>query len=668
MGFVHSLSIAVIAMFMAVNDAYGQSLLHRTVTIDAEHVRLSTALERLAKEGGFKLSYNAVSVPGDSLVDLHVSEERVDRVLQTILPPSARWKESGHHVIITGTSGRKQRFIASGVVVDAATDQPIGRASMYEVSRSKVGVSDALGAFSLELTGQLERTPLLISRHGYHDTVVYVMRDGRAGRVRLRPKDRLQRLEPRCDLDRCGVEELGVARLLVPASGMDQAKNMDLTERRTYQFSLVPSIGTNGAISGSVTNRFSFNLIGGYARGLEGVELGGAVNLLRDDMKGLQIGGLGNLVGGRTRGAQIAGGLNHSMREVAGLQLAGLSNTAWDTLSGVQVAGGVNVVKRGMAGTQIAGAVNVTLGDLNGVQVSGAVNVADGVVNKTQVAGAVNYAHAVDGGQVAGGCNVARGAVKGGQVGLGGNYARSVAGGQVSFGINVCVDSVSGGQVGFAGNFARRVTGGQVSFGINVVPGPVSGGQVGTLNIARHALGGQVGIVNLSDSISGAAVGLLTIALKGYHRFDLVTGDVFPLSLQLRTGTRGFYNILGWSPSVGSDQRWGFLYGFGSSPRIGKHSQLDIELSAERILESKDPWEHLDLLGRLVLGYGHVFGERISLTAGPVLNLHFSDDVLEDRPASIERALPEQPLLDEVSGTTRMRMWPGWRVALGVKF
>ncbi len=623
-------AMIVCILSLSVQWSSARSILQRRITVHAERVRLSAVLTLIAKEGDFRLSYNAATVPGDSLVDVHAEGERVEAVLKEVLPKQVQWKESGNHIIITGSKERKQRFSVTGRISDAATGRPIERAALYEVRRNNIGLSDAQGMFTLDLTGDLERTPVLITRHGYHDTVVHVPRAGMAGNIILRPLDRLERLAPRCDLERCAVEDLGVARLLVPSSRMDRAAYLDVSERRDRQVSLIPTIGTNGAVSGSIINRASLNIIGGYARGLEGVEVAGGVNLLRNDMKGLQIAGMGNVVGGVSDGVQIAGGANHVMGMVKGFQLAGASNTAWDTLSGVQLAGAVNLVRKGMTGTQIGGALNIALGDMDGVQVSGGVNASMGAVNKAQVAGALNYAHAVAGAQVTAGMNVALGPVGGGQVGLAANYAADVAGGQVSFGANVAIDTVTGGQFGFASNYARVVEGGQITFGINLATHTVRGAQVGVVNFARRALGAQVGILNISDTISGAAIGLLTIARTGYHRFDMVHTDVLPMSLHLRTGVRHFHNILGYSPAVEASGRWGFLYGFGS--------------------------------------YGVLVADRFSLAAGPVLNGLVTDHRDADTGAFLSTLIPANNLLDQVDGNTRFGLWMGWNLALGVRF
>lgn len=691
--------LSVLVPFGLALTLQAQPLLERRVSIQADGVRLSRALELLAKEGGFKLSYDAAAVPADSVVVLRAEEEVVGRVLRRLLPEGVRWSVSGSHLIITGEAGRKRPFSCAGTVVDAVGGMGIARVTVLDVRQGAVASTDAQGLFRITLSAEVERVPLRIARTGYRDTVVYVDRGGEAGRIRLQRLAGVERMDPICSFERCGVEDLGVARLLVSDERMEQAANLGLDRVRGIQLSVVPSVSTNGVVAASTVNRISVNLLGGYARGVQGVEVGGAVNLLSRDMKGLQVGGLANLVGGRTRGVQIGGAINHGLRSLEGLQLAGLANTVWDTLAGVQLAGGLNVVKRGMTGVQVSGAGNVALGDLDGVQVTGGVNVAHGQVNKAQVAGAVNYARGVRGGQVSAGVNVALGEVGGGQVGFIANYARQVSGGQFSFGANVAPGPVSGGQVGFALNYAHQVTRGQFSFGANVVPGRmeaaqvgfalnyahqvargqfsfganivpgrVGGGQVGALNLARTVGGAQVGFVNLSDSLGKGAVGLLTISLKGFHRVELVAGDVMPLSLLVRTGTRGFHNILGGSPPVTADRRWSVLYGIGTEARLGDRFVLDVDLTAEQVVEQEAWVDALNLVGRFGISPGVRFGERFHVGVGPVLNALVTTWRAPDSGDYRSALIPASPILREEHEDTLIGLWVGWKASAGVQF
>lgn len=626
----------VVGLAMGPFGAMAQSILHRHVDVQADRVRLSEALALVARDGRFKLSYNAASIHGDSLVTLAM-EGTVEQALRRILPAGMTWKESGEHIILLGADGGKARFQARGSVVDLASGSPIARASIYEVSARYAGSSDARGAFALEVSGMRDRTALLVARAGYHDTVVYVGRDGEAGRIALRPRERLDYLEVKCVTDdRCGVEELGVARLLVADAQMDAARNLVLVERRPFQASLWPRIGTNKEFSGAVVNHLSFNLIGGYARGLDGVEVGGGFNLERRDVKGLQIAGAANLVGGGTRGVQVAGGGNHTMRSLHGVQVAGGFNTVWDTLVGAQVAGGANVVKGRMRGAQVAGGANVALQDVDGTQVGGGMNVCLKDVNKVQAAGGINYGRSVAGAQLAGGINVAR---------------RTVGGGQVAAGIN----------------YARQVTGGQVAAGMNVVVDTVRGGQVAVLNIARVVEGSQVGLINLSDTITGASVGLFSFALHGYHRLDAFTGEALPLTLSFRTGTRWFYNVLSWSPPVGADERWAFGHGFGTEPRLGRHGFLNIEVVGEQVVEQRVWVDAVNILAHVGLCVGYDLTRHLLVSAGPSFDLLISD-WRDPEGHFLSQLPPADPLYSERSGSVQLSGWIGWRAGIGVRF
>ncbi|MBK8500296.1 MAG: hypothetical protein IPL52_16120 [Flavobacteriales bacterium] len=633
----HSVRRCVLSLagagIMAIAGA--QPLLQRPVEVHAEDVRLSTALDLIAHEAHFKLSYNAAAIKADSVVDVNVQAD-AGSALRALLGRGVTFKESGEHVIIVGRRAVREVRLR-GRVIDQATLAPLAQASVYAVDGRVSAATSADGRFELTVEGDASGVAVRIARSNYRDTVVYADRSGDLGMVALRARERLEPMEPICKFDRCDVEALGVARLLVPSGQMTQAANLDLAERRRFQASLWPSIGTNKELSGAMVNQVSFNFLAGYARGLVGLEVGVGANIERNYVKGVQFAGLANLVGGDTKGAQISGGINHTMRSLEGLQIAGFGNTVWDTLSGVQIAGGANVVKGGMRGTQISGGCNVATNNVDGVQVSGGANVAVRDVRKTQVAGAINY-------------------------------GRNVSGAQVAGGINVALGTVGGGQVAGAINYAREVTGGQVGSGINVAVDTVRGGQVGVLNFARVVRGGQVGVLNFSDTITGTSVGIFSFAWRGYHRIDIVTGDAMPLAVQFRTGTRAFHNILGYSPPASPDGRWGFLYGFGTEPRIGKLGFLNIDLTGEQVVEQPEWADAVNILGRLSITGGFRLNKSLAVTAGPVLNVLVSDWREPDSGAPLSGLPPSRSPLEWRSGVTAITGWYGWKAGIGVRF
>lgn len=616
-------------------SAQAQGLLLRPVEVRAANIRLSEALAAVARDGHFQLSYNAELIPGDSIVTVSIQGTAGD-ALRALLGSGPVLKESGTHVIVLGVAKGKSSFNVQGKVLDALTGAPVVRASVYEVQERYSGRSNASGDFQLEVSGQRDRTALLIARAGYNDTVVYVGRDGVAGTVVLQPREKLEYLEARCLTDRCGVDEIGLARLLVPAGQMDQAVNFGFVETRRFQFSVVPTIGTNKEMSGAIVNKFSFNLLGGYARGLDGMEIAGLVNIERRDVKGFQMAGLANLVGGETRGVQVGGLVNHSMRSMHGLQIGGAINTVWDTLSGVQIGGVVNVVKGSMTGVQVAGGVNVSFHDVDGVQVAGLANFTPEDVEKTQVAG-------------------------------GFNFGRNVLGSQVAGALNVAMETVGGGQVAGAVNVARQVSGGQVAGVMNFALDTVRGGQVGVLNIGRVVHGGQVGIINLSDTIIGASVGIFSFAWRGYHRLDLSVSDVLPLTLAFRTGTRQFHNIFTWSPATGADEYWGFGYGFGSEARLGGHDALNFDVVAEQVNEQDQFVQAVNIVGRFSIAYSYTIGRRFVISAGPNFSLLISDR-RDAEDVHLSTIAPDRLLFDEEQNAWLLQGWIGFRAGVGLRF
>lgn len=627
--------IALLLGLVAPAIARTQSLLDRPVEVSAHGISTTAVLEAIARDAGFQLSYNAALFATDPVLDLQLRGD-ARSALRAVVGNDVRLVESGAHVILVDERRVVQRITITGAVVDAATRLPLARASVYAL-RDRHAVSTAAdGRFSIEAPVQQDNAALLIARAGYHDTVIYVPAHGQANTVALVPRERLPYLEPRCSFERCAVEDLGATRLLVPSVGTDLSTNMSLREVVPFQFSVWPGIGTNGDVGGAFVNHLSVNFLAGYAAGLEGAEFGVGVNILRRDMKGFQFAGMANLVGGHARGMQFAGAINHTMRSFNGLQLAGLANTVWDTLSGAQVAGGVNVVKGGLRGAQISGAGNVATRGCDGTQISGGFNVAVHDVRKAQVAGAFNY-------------------------------GRSVAGVQVAGGMNLSAGRVGGGQVSGAFNLARTVTGGQVSGALNVAVDTVIGGQVGVINFARICTGGQVGIINLGDTITGMSVGLISIAWRGYHRLDVSTDDVMTLSFTLRTGQRVFHNLLGWSPGVTADGRWGFTYGFGSEVGLGKRTLLNMDLTGQQVVEQPNWVDAVNIVGRFAVSFGARLGPAV-LSAGPVLNTLFSTWRDPDTGVHLSRLAPSTALLDDVSGDLRASMWAGWRIGLGVRF
>ena len=184
---------------------------------------------------------------------------------------------------------------------------------------------------------------------------------------------------------------------------------------RLAQISLLPFLGTNFTQSASMTNKVSVNLLWGRNGGVEGLEIGGIMNSIRDDVHGIQIAGLGNTVGDDVFGTQLAGVFNVTRDSFIGVQGSGLFNIVGQGYA-VQGAGLFNIANHDFAGIQTAGLFNIAGRDSRAVQASGLFNISGGKT-RLQISPLFNIAKDVENGQASSIINVAR-RVKGVQIGL----------------------------------------------------------------------------------------------------------------------------------------------------------------------------------------------------------------------------------------------------------
>ncbi|OOG72982.1 LA_2272 family surface repeat-containing protein [Algoriphagus sp. A40] len=275
-----------------------------------------------------------------------------------------------------------------------------------------------------------------------------------------------------------------------------------------------------------------------------------------------------NLLGGYsagTRKLEMAGLFNINRSDMTGVQLAGLFNQVGGKVDGVQLAGlfnsNLDSVKNSV---QLAGLMNFTTGPVDGVQIAGVANFSPKKVEGVQVAGVMNFT----------------------------------------------ADDLEGSQVAGVLNFAAR---------------DVKGSQVGLVNFGNKVDGFQLGLINYSDSISGVPVGFLTFVRSGYHTLELSVNEVLPLNLAFRTGKREFYNIFfaGIRPEWDDQVVWSFGYGLGTSPRLGKKTFLNIEVSSEQL--SQGGVHALNLINRGYIGAEFQATKNFALFAGPTVNFRVYD-------------------------------------------
>ena len=319
--------------------------------------------------------------------------------------------------------------------------------------------------------------------------------------------------------------------------------------------SLIPWISTVGFqdINRNITTNLSLNIIAGYHTKLDGLELGGMLNIKGVEARGAQFAGVGNIVGGVVDGFQIAGGLNAAGKNVEGFQASGGINVGGGNLNGFQVAAGVNATGRSVQGFQAAGGGNFVGYDLHGLQITSGLN----LVGRSVLDGSL-------------------------QIAAGANIAGNLEGTQISAATNIALGWEQKANIPHSGT--------QISI-VNIAPGGI-GTQIGLLNIAGHVQTSQIGLLNLSGRMSGIPIGLISFVKDNPLHLQLWGSDTEVANLGVRLGSRHVYSLL----MVGSYPhddlgRWSSGFGVGGHIPLSRRFFLNVDFITRGVTYTDDSGE-----------------------------------------------------------------------------
>ena len=395
------MAVRLLVVFILVSFlGFSQSPLTKRLSVNFKNISVETALDEIQSLGRFYFSYNSKVIPAKNLITYASYNESVKTILENILGKGYAYKHRGKFLIIqksNPTVYKKKKVVLKGNISSAADSSQISDVTIYEIDKLKTTSSDKNGDFNLTVSSNKEDVSVLISKEKFKDTILSASN--------FNDSNKIIYLEPETDTAKwkkfLKVDSIPWLKNFYNDKILKTIRNVELSENRNYQFSLIPSVGTNGKLGGKITNKFSFNLIGGYAYGLNGFELGGVFNLLSDTMRGLQIAGFGNVVGGKIKGVQVAGAVNYCHDSVKGVQISGAVNMARGNVNGLQIGGGWNIAPSLNSGGQIGGGFNFCNQINNGFQISGAVNYSKNVKKGFQIAGLLNYTKNLSGFQIA---------------------------------------------------------------------------------------------------------------------------------------------------------------------------------------------------------------------------------------------------------------------------
>ena len=381
---------------------------------DLTTLSVEDAIVAIESEYRVRFSYSKQVVPYQEMVELDMSEPSLPKLLESInMQTGIIYQKKGKRVALSYdplSNVSSNKLVAKVDSKDKVIEKSDGPSLNFAVSDDHLLASanrheESNRSNFAESIVEYESSKALFESRETYDPVTAL--------------EELTKKDPR-------VNSIKNTNERSPEISVAAATESEKEEIHLAQFSLIP-IKRLSDKKEDRKYRLSINAISGVSGSVEGVEVGGVKNTVKNNVDGVQFSGLFNRVEGNVTGGQFSGWSNRTKGTVRGLQMAGFSNRNQQA-DAVQFAGVFNYNREVSRGFQWAGLFNISR-NIAGGQIAGLFNFSSGN-NDAQVAGLINVADQTRA-QLGGFLNVAR-EVSWFQVGLI-NVADTVAG--ASFGL-----------------------------------------------------------------------------------------------------------------------------------------------------------------------------------------------------------------------------------------
>jgi hypothetical protein len=379
-----------VVFFIPLSSFAQTPLLERPITLRFNNEKISVVLDNIAKQGSFSFSYNSDIFDVNNRGDITITNKPVREVLNLIFRGTITYKVRGNYIILQKNNQEEQKksIVLSGYVIDRQTDKPLEKVTIYDRKSLSSVVSNQYGFYRIKLTVSDLPIKLSISKADYEKRVIVIKsvqstyeiieltpiiyapidipiyednsiekRDSHLNQdLSLENKPVIQPIAPLFPditdenlfptspiLDSTLYEgkwdkfKKKLGKIFVSRSQRINAQNVNDNLNRDFQFSVLPFLGTNKLLSGSISNDYSVNLLMGYSGGVRKLEIGGLVNGVRGDVEGLQLAGVGNIVGGKVSGGQMGGIFNVAGYLENGHQISPIFNATIKESRGFQI-------------------------------------------------------------------------------------------------------------------------------------------------------------------------------------------------------------------------------------------------------------------------------------------------------------------------------------------
>ncbi|HRG59684.1 MAG TPA: hypothetical protein PK323_12060, partial [Bacteroidia bacterium] len=387
-------------------------LLDKTVTLQIVNKPYSEIFKSISLQTGAVFSYSQ-SFNAAQNASISCNKKPLRFVLNELLMNSScTYKIKEQYIIIK--CDKKKSSISNkinGYILNAEDSTAISGASVYIIQQKAAAISNKQGGFTLSHNANLPVITINFAKENYKDTSLVLMNPSKNElTIYLFPQKKspkLIALEPiDVSIDTSDIQDIPSLMFFQKADGLfwkrlkkfnQNLNNISDTLFSNFSFSLVPKISTNALLSFNTINKAALNLLVGYSKGIEIIEIGGLLNIDNGNVQYVQMAGIGNLLAGNSTGFQAAGLFNFNHGRTTGAQFAGLLNHVNGNCKGFQAAGLYNSSKN-VLGVQIAGFFNTT-SSIKGAQIAGFMNIAK-EVNGIQMAGFMNITKILKGAQI----------------------------------------------------------------------------------------------------------------------------------------------------------------------------------------------------------------------------------------------------------------------------
>jgi hypothetical protein len=379
-----------VVFFIPLSSFAQTPLLERPITLRFNNEKISVVLDNIAKQGSFSFSYNSDIFDVNNRGDITITNKPVREVLNLIFRGTITYKVRGNYIILQKNNQEEQKksIVLSGYVIDRQTDKPLEKVTIYDRKSLSSVVSNQYGFYRIKLSVSDLPIKLSISKADYEKRVIVIKsvqstyeiieltpiiyapidipiyednsiekRDSHLNQdLSLENKPVIQPIAPLFPditdenlfptspiIDSTLYEskwdkfKKRLGKIFVSRSQRINAQNVRDNLNRNFQFSVLPFLGTNKLLSGSISNDYSVNLLMGYSGGVRKLEVGGLVNGVRGDVQGLQLAGVGNIVGGKVSGGQMGGIFNVAGYLENGHQISPIFNATIKESRGFQI-------------------------------------------------------------------------------------------------------------------------------------------------------------------------------------------------------------------------------------------------------------------------------------------------------------------------------------------